>query len=99
MRCLVRVTGIGVASIAMGCPNLVELDLKRCYSVDDASIWAVARYSQNLRQVNHVAIFGFSLSLLTFLLQDPDILFYYFWLCCSLTYPTVKSQAWACAIC
>jgi F-box and leucine-rich repeat protein 2/20 len=53
MRCLVRVTGIGIASIATGCPNLVELDLKRCYSVDDASIGAVARYSQNLRQVKH----------------------------------------------
>ncbi|GJN25783.1 hypothetical protein PR202_gb13656 [Eleusine coracana subsp. coracana] len=52
MRCLVRVTGIGIASIATGCPNLRELDLKRCYSVDDASVWAVARYSQNLRQLD-----------------------------------------------
>ncbi|GJN05066.1 hypothetical protein PR202_ga22665 [Eleusine coracana subsp. coracana] len=52
MRCLVRVTGIGIASIATGCPNLKELDLKRCYSVDDASVWAVARYSQNLRQLD-----------------------------------------------
>ncbi|KAK8448142.1 hypothetical protein SEVIR_8G232300v4 [Setaria viridis] len=51
MRCLVRITGIGITSIAIGCTSLVELDLKRCYSVDDAGLWALSRYSQNLRQL------------------------------------------------
>ncbi|RLM58006.1 hypothetical protein C2845_PM18G12310 [Panicum miliaceum] len=51
MRCLVRITGIGITSIAVGCPSLIELDLKRCYSVDDAGLWALSRYSQNLRQL------------------------------------------------
>lgn len=51
LRCLVRVTGVGITSIAVGCTSLVELDLKRCYSVDDAGLWALSRYSQNLRQV------------------------------------------------
>lgn len=51
LRCLVRVTGVGITSIAVGCSSLVELDLKRCYSVDDAGLWALSRYSQNLRQV------------------------------------------------
>jgi F-box/leucine-rich repeat protein 2/20 len=53
MRCLVRITGIGITSIAMGCISLIELDLKRCYSVDDSGLWALSRYSQNLRQVNN----------------------------------------------
>ncbi|CAL4990355.1 unnamed protein product [Urochloa decumbens] len=51
MRCLVRITGIGITSIAVGCTSLIELDLKRCYSVDDAALWALSRYSQNLRQL------------------------------------------------
>ncbi|KAL6907843.1 hypothetical protein ACP4OV_002013 [Aristida adscensionis] len=51
MRCLVRITGIGITSIAVGCTSLVELDLKRCYSVDDAGLWALSRYSLNLRQL------------------------------------------------
>ncbi|KAF8765889.1 hypothetical protein HU200_008057 [Digitaria exilis] len=51
MRCLVRITGIGITSVAIGCASLIELDLKRCYSVDDAGLWALSRYSQNLRQL------------------------------------------------
>ncbi|CAO2150007.1 unnamed protein product [Urochloa humidicola] len=51
MRCLVRITGIGITSIAVGCTSLIELDLKRCYSVDAAALWALSRYSQNLRQL------------------------------------------------
>lgn len=53
LRCLVRITGIGITSIAIGCTSLIELDLKRCYSVDDAGLWALSRYSQNLRQVKN----------------------------------------------
>jgi F-box/leucine-rich repeat protein 2/20 len=51
LRCLVRITGIGISSVAIGCKNLIEIDLKRCYSVDDAGLWALARYALNLRQV------------------------------------------------
>ncbi|CAD6252661.1 unnamed protein product [Miscanthus lutarioriparius] len=51
LRCLRRITGIGITSIAIGCTSLIELDLKRCYSVDDAGLWALSRYSQNLRQL------------------------------------------------
>ncbi|PUZ78186.1 hypothetical protein GQ55_1G432700 [Panicum hallii var. hallii] len=51
LRCLVRITGIGITSIAIDCPSLIELDLKCCYSVDDAGLWALSRYSQNLRQL------------------------------------------------
>lgn len=51
LRCLVRITGIGISSVAIGCKSLVEIDLKRCYSVDDSGLWALARYALNLRQL------------------------------------------------
>ncbi|CAM0949633.1 unnamed protein product [Alopecurus aequalis] len=51
LRCLVRITGIGISSVAVGCKSLIELDLKRCYSVDDSGLWALARYALNLRQL------------------------------------------------
>ncbi|XP_037433159.1 F-box/LRR-repeat protein 3 isoform X1 [Triticum urartu] len=51
LRCLVRITGIGISSVVIGCKSLVELDLKRCYSVDDSGLWALARYALNLRQL------------------------------------------------
>ncbi|KAL6653739.1 hypothetical protein ACP70R_008663 [Stipagrostis hirtigluma subsp. patula] len=51
LRCLAHITGIGITYIAVGCTCLVELDLKCCYSVDDAGLWALSRYSQNLRQL------------------------------------------------
>uniref|UniRef100_A0A453JZZ1 F-box/LRR-repeat protein 15-like leucin rich repeat domain-containing protein n=1 Tax=Aegilops tauschii subsp. strangulata TaxID=200361 RepID=A0A453JZZ1_AEGTS len=51
LRCLVRITGIGISSVVTGCKSLVELDLKRCYSVDDSGLWALARYALNLRQL------------------------------------------------
>jgi F-box/leucine-rich repeat protein 2/20 len=54
LRCLVRITGIGISSIAIGCKSLIELDLKRCYSVDDAALGALARNAFNLRQVNNL---------------------------------------------
>jgi len=54
LRCLVRITCIGISSIAIGCKSLIELDLKRCYSVDDASLGALARNALNLRQVNNL---------------------------------------------
>ncbi|KAG1365263.1 putative F-box/LRR-repeat protein 3 [Cocos nucifera] len=52
MRGLVHVTCVGITAIAIGCKSLVELDMKRCYSVDDAGLWALARYSEKLRQIN-----------------------------------------------
>uniref|UniRef100_J3NE16 F-box/LRR-repeat protein 15-like leucin rich repeat domain-containing protein n=2 Tax=Oryza brachyantha TaxID=4533 RepID=J3NE16_ORYBR len=51
LRCLVRITSIGISSVAIGCKNLIELDLKRCYSIDDTGLWALARSALNLRQL------------------------------------------------
>uniref|UniRef100_M8CBW5 F-box/LRR-repeat protein 15-like leucin rich repeat domain-containing protein n=1 Tax=Aegilops tauschii TaxID=37682 RepID=M8CBW5_AEGTA len=49
--CGVNDEGIGISSVVTGCKSLVELDLKRCYSVDDSGLWALARYALNLRQL------------------------------------------------
>ncbi|VAI28539.1 unnamed protein product [Triticum turgidum subsp. durum] len=49
--CGVNDEGIGISSVVIGCKSLVELDLKRCYSVDDSGLWALARYALNLRQL------------------------------------------------
>lgn len=51
LRGLDNVTSVGITSIAFGCKGLVELDLKGCSSIDDAALFALAQYSQNLRQV------------------------------------------------
>jgi F-box/leucine-rich repeat protein 2/20 len=51
LRGMVRMTSSGITAMAMGCRSLTQLDLKRCYSVDDAGMWALARYTENLRQL------------------------------------------------
>jgi len=62
MRALHRVTSLGVTAIAMGCSSLTELDVKRCYAVDDVAMCALAQYSPNIRQVDiqdksHILLF------------------------------------------
>ncbi|KAJ0976292.1 hypothetical protein J5N97_018257 [Dioscorea zingiberensis] len=52
LRGLTQLTSLGIAAIAIGCPRLVELDMKRCTSVGDIGFQALARYSLNLRQIN-----------------------------------------------
>ncbi|ERN03177.1 hypothetical protein AMTRI_Chr02g220560 [Amborella trichopoda] len=52
MRSLLKVTCIGMSSIAWGCKKLVELDVKRCYSIDDKGLLALAQHSKYLRQIN-----------------------------------------------
>lgn len=61
LRGIVRITSSGITAMAMGCRSLTQLDLKRCYSVDDTGMWALARYTENLRQViseNEMIVFG-----------------------------------------
>ncbi|KAJ4785891.1 F-box/LRR-repeat protein 3 [Rhynchospora pubera] len=51
LRGMVRITSSGITAMAMGCRSLTQLDLKRCYSIDDAGMWALAQYTENLRQL------------------------------------------------
>lgn len=52
MRGLSNVTSIGIKAVAMSCKRLADLDLKHCEKIDDSGFWALAFYSQNLRQVS-----------------------------------------------
>lgn len=52
LRGLDNVSAMGITSIAIGCKSLVELDLKHCSSIDDASLFALTLHSQKLRQIN-----------------------------------------------
>ncbi|KAJ1419272.1 Leucine-rich repeat [Sesbania bispinosa] len=52
IRGCLLVTSIGLASIAMNCKQLVRLDIKKCYNIDDTGMIPLAHFSQNLRQIN-----------------------------------------------
>ncbi|XP_074583447.1 F-box/LRR-repeat protein 3-like [Curcuma longa] len=66
LRGLCHVTSSGIAKIAMGCRHLSELDLKRCNLVDDGGLFALAQYTENLRQINisYCSISGMGLCVL-----------------------------------
>ncbi|PKA54941.1 F-box/LRR-repeat protein 3 [Apostasia shenzhenica] len=52
LRGLEKITAAGITAVSMGCKSLVELDLKHCSSLDDSALFALAQYSQHLRQIN-----------------------------------------------
>lgn len=52
LRLLVKVSSVGLTAIATGCKSLVELDIKRCYSIDDMALRALVQHARNLRQIN-----------------------------------------------
>ncbi|XP_042381437.1 F-box/LRR-repeat protein 3-like isoform X1 [Zingiber officinale] len=52
LRGLPHVSSSGIAKIAIGCRRLSELDLKRCNLVNDEGLFALAQYTENLRQIN-----------------------------------------------
>ncbi|KAG4394115.1 hypothetical protein AAZX31_03G214000 [Glycine max] len=52
LRGLSNITSIGIKAVAISCKRLADLDLKHCEKIDDSGFWALAFYSQNLRQVS-----------------------------------------------
>ncbi|KAK7284399.1 hypothetical protein RJT34_19144 [Clitoria ternatea] len=52
LRGLLNITNIGIRAVAVSCKRLADLDLKHCEKIDDSGFWALAFYSQNLRQIN-----------------------------------------------
>ena len=57
------ITSLGLAAIAVGCKQLVKLDIKKCINIDDAGMIPLAHFSQNLRQVPFVIPFAFRIAL------------------------------------
>ncbi|KAL8504921.1 hypothetical protein ACS0TY_016207 [Phlomoides rotata] len=46
------ITRDGLAAVAKGCKLLSKLDIKYCHNVDDFGMIPLARFSQNLKQIN-----------------------------------------------
>ncbi|XP_021742934.1 F-box/LRR-repeat protein 3-like [Chenopodium quinoa] len=51
MRSLMNVTGVGLQAVAVGCKKLSMLDLKHCENIQDSGFWALANYSNYMREV------------------------------------------------
>lgn len=46
------ITSLGLAAIAVGCKQLIKLDIKWCHNINDVGMLPLAHFSQNLRQIN-----------------------------------------------
>ncbi|XP_021861357.2 F-box/LRR-repeat protein 3 isoform X1 [Spinacia oleracea] len=46
------ITSKGLASIAAGCGQLMVLDIKKCYKINNSGMIPLARHSLNLKQIN-----------------------------------------------
>lgn len=46
------ITSLGLAAIAVGCKQLIKLDIKWCHNINDVGMLPLAHFSQNLRQVD-----------------------------------------------
>lgn len=64
MRGLVNITSMGIKKVAVNCRRLADLDLKHCEKIDDSGFWAIAFYSQNLRQVSKLLLVLINLSII-----------------------------------
>ncbi|KAL1543626.1 F-box/LRR-repeat protein 3-like [Salvia divinorum] len=51
-RGCILITPVGLEAIAMGCKQLSKLDIKKCHNIDDTGMISLARFSQNLKQIN-----------------------------------------------
>ncbi|KAJ8533789.1 hypothetical protein K7X08_007113 [Anisodus acutangulus] len=46
------VTSLALAAVAVGCKQLMTLDIKKCQNIDDAGMIPLAHFSPNLKQIN-----------------------------------------------
>lgn len=84
------ITSLGLAAIAVGCKQLTKLDIKKCHNINDLGMLPLARFSQNLRQVDPNSI---SVKFCKYQKQRlRPILLHSFH--CRLIYPTVQLQTW-----
>jgi F-box and leucine-rich repeat protein 2/20 len=51
IRGCLRISSVGISAIAIGCPQLRKLDIKKCSEVNDAAMFSLAQYSHNLHRV------------------------------------------------
>lgn len=46
------VSSVGISAIAIGCRQLMVLDIKKCVCINDDGMVPLAKFSQNLKQIN-----------------------------------------------
>lgn len=51
------VSSVGLSAIAMGCKQIVDVDVKKCYNINDNAMLPLAKFSQNLKQVPSLCAF------------------------------------------
>uniref|UniRef100_A0A6V7QRP7 F-box/LRR-repeat protein 15-like leucin rich repeat domain-containing protein n=1 Tax=Ananas comosus var. bracteatus TaxID=296719 RepID=A0A6V7QRP7_ANACO len=71
-----RVTSTGLSAIALGCRQITELDLKKCYDVNDAGMLPLAHYSSASINLSYCSVTDLGLLVLasTSCLQSITIL-------------------------
>ncbi|KAF4380556.1 hypothetical protein G4B88_008707 [Cannabis sativa] len=47
-----HISSVGLSSIAMECRQLSELDIKKCFNINDNAMHPLGKFSQNLQQIN-----------------------------------------------
>jgi len=50
-----HVSSKGLSAIAVGCRQLMVLDIKKCFNINDTAMLSLAQFSQNLKQVIHLS--------------------------------------------
>ena len=56
-----QISSRGISAIAVGCKQLVKVDVKKCFSIDDSGMIPLACLSQNLREVGKSILHYFSI--------------------------------------
>ncbi|GMN23499.1 hypothetical protein TIFTF001_000140 [Ficus carica] len=46
------VSAVGLSAIAIGCRQLMVLDVKKCFNINDNAMYPLAKFSHNLEQIN-----------------------------------------------
>ncbi|KAI3781522.1 hypothetical protein L2E82_11539 [Cichorium intybus] len=47
-----NITSLGLRAIAIRCKQMIKLDIKKCFNVNDSGMIPLAQFSHNLRQIN-----------------------------------------------
>lgn len=50
------VSAVGLSAIAIGCRQLMVLDVKKCFNINDNAMYPLAKFSHNLEQVHLISI-------------------------------------------
>ncbi|KAL4587887.1 hypothetical protein LXL04_000763 [Taraxacum kok-saghyz] len=71
-----RITSLGLRAFAVRCKQIIKLDIKKCFNVNDSGMIPLAQFSHNLRQVTnffpHILICIINIVHDTYNILDPN---------------------------